>query len=389
MVQPQWVIVDKELHHVSEFAHLVARDRPQAYCPVCARQVILKLGSKRIHHFAHQPDDVCAVTNPETALHFNLKMHIAQELKQTYSLYVENPCQSCYQSKSFLWASEWDTVEVEYGLENNFRPDVALIKDGQTIVAIEVLVTHAIEQSKADFFKAQGIKWIEISGSEDLYCGESAWRAASPLPRISINRLSAKPPKWLCSSCQKAIEIQKEEDRYRYADHAFKPIDIYWPNGEYVRYHYKVRIKYKDEQPIKAYVFAGRKRKLLASLSYPINSLSELNKAVKKHVAYFRNKRKAIVDEFLPWQNAGDGNHKYWDSIDLYPRRWKWSETLGTWELQVVEKGNIYIQGPYRVVHKGTGEVFYIAVIDGDDFIVAEPMTGIRKKIKHYDLEMQ
>lgn len=42
-VRPKWVLVNGKLRDVSEFAHVQPRMRPVSSCPVCQRNVILKL----------------------------------------------------------------------------------------------------------------------------------------------------------------------------------------------------------------------------------------------------------------------------------------------------------------------------------------------------------
>lgn len=79
--ESQWVLVDETLHALAEFAHLPPSQRPAAICPVCREPVLLKLGSKRTHHYAHYTGAICATTNPETALHLNTKCSIATQLR--------------------------------------------------------------------------------------------------------------------------------------------------------------------------------------------------------------------------------------------------------------------------------------------------------------------
>ena len=74
--ESQWVFVDETLHALADFAHLPPSQRPAAICPVCREPVLLKLGSKRTHHYAHYTGATCATTNPETALHFNTKCYM-------------------------------------------------------------------------------------------------------------------------------------------------------------------------------------------------------------------------------------------------------------------------------------------------------------------------
>ena len=81
----QWVKVNGETHHVSDFAHLPPQQRLEAYCPVCGHQVLLKLGKVRVHHAAHYEGIVCAATQPETAIHLNSKYHLQQILNRQIS----------------------------------------------------------------------------------------------------------------------------------------------------------------------------------------------------------------------------------------------------------------------------------------------------------------
>src|SRR4051812_34445335 len=75
-----WAIVDGVPRHVSEFASLRPGQRPRAICPQCARRLTLKLGSVKRHHAAHMAGDVCAATQPETALHLDTKLALAAAL---------------------------------------------------------------------------------------------------------------------------------------------------------------------------------------------------------------------------------------------------------------------------------------------------------------------
>ncbi len=116
-----WVLVAGENHLVSEYKDLPPWQRPDAFCPVCKDRVILRLGPIKVHHAAHKPKVICAVTQPETALHLNVKLYIAHQLKDASELYFRKPCSGdsdgiCYKSKNKLaiFCSNWDEVQVEY-----------------------------------------------------------------------------------------------------------------------------------------------------------------------------------------------------------------------------------------------------------------------------------
>src|SRR5881275_2385460 len=76
-----WVLVDGVPRHVSEFAALPPRRRPDAICPQCGRHLILKLGTVRRHHAAHEAGWRCPATRAETALHIDCKLALAFALR--------------------------------------------------------------------------------------------------------------------------------------------------------------------------------------------------------------------------------------------------------------------------------------------------------------------
>ena len=85
------------------------------YCPECQRDVILKKGLVKEHHYAHKPPVNCAYGATESQLHLRAKREI-------YNALVANPkCSKC---------------EIERRLEG-VRPDISLYI-GKTPVAIEV-----------------------------------------------------------------------------------------------------------------------------------------------------------------------------------------------------------------------------------------------------------
>src|SRR5689334_8206578 len=106
----QWVIVDGGARRVSTFASLPRRRRPRAMCPVCARPVILKLGPVLEHHAAHAPGVICATTQPETALHVNCKLALAEALRRVSLLEVRRHCGECDRSEVVEWMRDWDEV---------------------------------------------------------------------------------------------------------------------------------------------------------------------------------------------------------------------------------------------------------------------------------------
>ncbi|MDA1475909.1 competence protein CoiA family protein [Bacillus changyiensis] len=85
------------------------------YCPVCHHEVKLKVGEKRIYHFAHQPDAACPVSyEQESVYHLQGKQLLYQWLKKQGLKPVLEP----------------------YIKKVKQRPDV-LVKCGMKMIAIE------------------------------------------------------------------------------------------------------------------------------------------------------------------------------------------------------------------------------------------------------------
>ncbi|MCP4360881.1 MAG: hypothetical protein GY796_22970 [Chloroflexi bacterium] len=114
MTKPRYVLVDSELRHVSEFAALLPRQRPESICPVCKQEITLKLGQEREHHYAHRPGTLCPTTRPETALHLNCKLYLAQQLRQVQAVNTLETCSICEEKqRTHGWIARWDEVIVE------------------------------------------------------------------------------------------------------------------------------------------------------------------------------------------------------------------------------------------------------------------------------------
>ncbi|MCP4363599.1 MAG: hypothetical protein GY796_36835, partial [Chloroflexi bacterium] len=122
--------------------------------------ITLKLGQEREHHYAHRPGTLCPTTRPETALHLNCKLYLAEQLRQVRAVNTLETCSICEEKqRTHGWIARWDEVIVEYTQADgsNYRPDIALMRDGIIIGAIEVFVTHAVEDEKIKWYIANKI----------------------------------------------------------------------------------------------------------------------------------------------------------------------------------------------------------------------------------------
>ncbi|MEO8611641.1 MAG: competence protein CoiA family protein [Chloroflexota bacterium] len=354
----QWVLVEGNLHHVSDFAHLPPHERPQALCPVCSREVRLKLGTVRVHHCAHAPHVECAATQPETALHLNTKLYLYRQLQQVHKLTVMEKCThkrgfyglpyntedwpqwqimqyknalACQEAREYTWLEHWDAVEIEYTIGSR-RPDIALLAQGNVIGAIEVFVSHAVDEEKAAYLKGLGIPWLEIVGDEDFYTGETAWIPDTPL---HIHRM--QPSAWICDTCQVYVEAE-EYQRKNYTDvYAARIVDFYFPSSKKFRMIYLVIQVVKDGERVEMCLI-DKEGVVLATETAPItqSSVKALSQVFEGEMEKKR-RQKAIVDSPMQW-DRDQLPHGYDSELiaygDIfYPRRYVWWEKEKKWFL--------------------------------------------------------
>jgi|GEM_PF-6571287 len=326
----RWVLVEGNLCEVSEFRDLPPKARPQTICPICEQQVTLKLGQKRAHHFAHRPEDICIATKPETAMHLNCKFHIYRQLQAARKLYISTSCRSCGNRKPMLWKQDWDAVEVEYKM-NSLRPDIALLQNGKVIGAIEIFVTHAVDEEKVRRLQSQGVDWIEVYGGEAIYAEPNMWIADNPL---DTRRQHPDPPSWLCPQCEKAHERREYERNHREEILFARMIDLYFGSGKKYRHVFYVKQKFTNGAKTRIWIEDGDRR-ILADERAPITEQSHAGLNAKfrqKHLEF--KQRATVVDDEMSWTPWVQGRKFVLRDIDNFPFRYIWHEDKKEWVLQ-------------------------------------------------------
>ena len=342
--KPQWVLYKDQLYHVSEFALYPVADRPHPFCTLCRQEVVLKLGKVRAHHYAHRPDEnggpsLCAATQPETALHLNLKFHLLDQLQSARELWVEQACKAgCQNTRRVVLVCDWDEVSVECPLDR-FRLDVALLRQEQVIGALEVVVTHATDAAKVEYLDRHQIRWLELAADESLYEGPEAWTPQQPLP-VDLAHLAERPwwQSWICPTCRDERERQQQEQQKRMAKgevarqkiaaaktrfteprpikvapaptshfrsevKASRLIEVTFRSGKFLREIFYIIQEFDAEGPSRVVLQSGfQSRTTLAQLpgGITLNKLRELEQIVENWCAQQR-KRGAEVDDSMAW----------------------------------------------------------------------------------------
>lgn len=132
-------------------------------CPACHSLLILRQGTMRVFHFAHKADCVC---NQETVIHKTAKMLIRQVIedwkKGDKHPRIMRSCASCGSMIGQLLPDKVELAQEEYRV-GNFIVDVALMAKGSPLAAIEIRVTHAVEEGKEGSLP---LPFIELKGEE-------------------------------------------------------------------------------------------------------------------------------------------------------------------------------------------------------------------------------
>lgn len=123
-------------------------------CPSCHAAMHLRAGVKVRAHFAHVPSE--QPCSPESVLHASAKLIVKEAIErfvaagEPYTFQWE--CPECFDVHSGNLAASPRIVQVEKSL-GSIRPDLTVeSRQGTPLVAIEIVVTHNLEEStKAEY----------------------------------------------------------------------------------------------------------------------------------------------------------------------------------------------------------------------------------------------
>ena len=383
-----WAVVDGRVVHVSAFAGVAPRNRPLARCPECDHAVILKLGRINAHHVAHAPDDACGATQPETALHINAKYHVAEELRRaaarglplvirraclagrarsrrlierpgdvTWKEWQQAPCPSLDERS---WAIAWDSVHVEQrltALESRLVPDILLLRDGTPVAAVEIFVTHRVDDQKAGVLARLGVPWLELR-AEDVLApgveGGAPWNIDHPVPVFREGPAGS----WRCPAHQRLFEEWQEERRREEAEElerrrhttevkAIRIVDVMYASGSHYRRVYRVEERRMDG--VTQTIALAREEETLLALPFSPETRRQiwdrLRRACSRDLERLRARTGAILDCPMPpgheWV-VGTVAGKAWREVeclswwryplaDHYPRRYRRNRAEDTW----------------------------------------------------------
>jgi predicted RNA-binding Zn-ribbon protein involved in translation (DUF1610 family) len=205
-VQLAWAL-DRDGRKVAAAALDAASRRARApfTCPACGDPLVPHLGAVRARHFAHEPGSRCPLTAPETALHLNAKERLLFLCGEAFAgrtrVLLRARCPTCRRATPIDLAALGDAARDEERL-GPLRPDVVLLDRGRPVLALEVLVTHAVDARKEAALAALGVPAAEVDAREEWEV--TAGKGSEILPARSLGF----PP---CAAC--AIGARSDAER--------------------------------------------------------------------------------------------------------------------------------------------------------------------------------
>ena len=189
-------------------AALLARERRKELapfaCPGCGEELVAKLGARRARHFAHRPGSSCALTRPETLLHFNAKERLLFLCEEAFSgrmaVLLRARCPTCRRETPIQLAAAGDAAIGE-GSAGALRADVLVTRGGSPALAFEVRVTHAIDAAKEAALAKLALPALELDAREP-------WEEELPGGvALRVARTIGVPT---CPSCQASARAEAE-----------------------------------------------------------------------------------------------------------------------------------------------------------------------------------
>ncbi|MBX0330493.1 competence protein CoiA [Oscillochloris sp. ZM17-4] len=371
-IRPSWVVVHGACCHVSTLAALAPAARPPAYCPLCEELITPKVGAIRTHHYAHRPDSRCAAAHPETALHLNTKFYLAQQLRSASSLRVAQTCAGgrCGARREIVWQADWDDVAVEFTL-GSLRPDIALLKGGRVVAAIEVVVTHAMGDDKKRMLGEAAVPWVELEASAALYEGDAPWTPAQPLP---VWRSSTLPP-WTCDSCVAAqrqaalreAQIQRDAEYRRHNYETTREammVDSYFCSGKKYREVAYLVERYRRDTCVGVFVRTEDGTVIAdASGDTPEALHTQVKAAVEAKLDQLRARPATdVVHVRIAWRRWEKGRKFVAKDTGRFPFSYTWDAAAGRWRRPYDEEAvhAIKVVDLYFSAGEKRREIFYV-----------------------------
>jgi len=154
---------------------LIANKNNKFECPECHRDLILRQGNKRVHHFSHyksvNPCNYYEKPN-ETQIHKNAKLLMKKILDDKIQFVIKRICRCCEDTEEYEIPERDNTsnIIIEYRFEYNGTKiaDVAFIENNEIIAIFEICNTHKTDKENRPepWFEIDAVTLINIANTE-------------------------------------------------------------------------------------------------------------------------------------------------------------------------------------------------------------------------------
>jgi Competence protein len=335
---PQWVLVEGQLHHVSEYASLEIGRRPSAYCPTCNTRVILKLGPKVIHHFAHHSGVVCAEGQPENATRFNALYHLVAQLRAGKTLTVHTHCPQCGTPFYRDWPGRYDQVSVA-SLRGSGAPDILISYKHEVVGGLELDSGAASHEVEASPEREYAVARVPVTS--DFYSGAKAWKPGIPLEVIFDQALRAP----LCGRCttkqaQRQSYLAQKKSRPSDQDtHIFESslVDFYYATGKKFRALLLIRSRILDGKDAAAWLEENGKKLLELQSPLPGDWRERLHQAAAEKQERAKATG-ALIYVQSPWTLWEKGARLFSGDFERFPFVYAWDSEHSAWRERLPDR---------------------------------------------------
>ena len=146
-------------------------------CIDCGKDVFIRQGKIRVHHFAHCKEDLkCNLYSgpSESQIHKNAKLLLKYILENKIPLTIKTTCNKCNKIEEYdiPEISESSSIILEYRFDYNGVKiaDIVYLEDSEILCIFEICNTHktANENRPEPWFELDAEKLIEIFNNSDL-----------------------------------------------------------------------------------------------------------------------------------------------------------------------------------------------------------------------------
>ncbi len=161
-------------------------------------------------------------------IHNQIQKYIADQLREGSKLYFIDQCKSCGGNpKTNILFEGWDSVRTEHhdrdtSTTKAFRYDIALLKGGTVIGAIEIRATSAVKSKKwYSLTDDKEFPWIEVNAVDQYFLRSDPWKIADPFPGSVTNNYHPQ-----FNFCEVCFERMKAEESERLMLHELRMSEI-------------------------------------------------------------------------------------------------------------------------------------------------------------------